>query len=81
MNDKEFLATIFWVSSSVLLGIFVGISIFGTIQIGLGFSPKQITEKWEIEVIKRGYAEMVVVDDKLEFKWKDDLTKTKSEVE
>ena len=74
MNDKEFLATIF-------LGIFVGISIVACLQIGLGFSPKQITEKWEIEVIKRGYAEMLVVDDKLEFKWKDDLTKTKSEVE
>ncbi len=73
MNNNDFFLTI-------IFGALLGVFIFAGIVITLGNSPKQLNEKWKIEIIKRGYAEMVVVDDKLEFKWKDDLTKTKSEV-
>jgi hypothetical protein len=74
MNNNDFFLTI-------IFGALLGVFIFAGTVIALGNSPKQLNEKWKIEIIKHGYAEMVVVDDKLEFKWKDDLTKTKSEVE
>jgi hypothetical protein len=73
MNNNDFFLTI-------IFGALLGVFIFAGIVTTLGKSPKQLNEKWKIEIIERGYAEMVVVDDKLEFKWKDDLTKTKSEV-
>jgi hypothetical protein len=60
MENKEFVA-----------GFIIGIVCFGALLIWTGATPKDESKRWEMEVIKRGYAEMVVKDDRLEFQWKE----------
>ncbi len=62
-----------------LSGIAIGMFLFAILMIVFGLSPKSMNdEHWRKEIIKRGYGEMVRVQDddfnfSLEFKWKDEV--------
>lgn len=59
MENKDFVA-----------GFIIGIVCFGAFLIATGATPKDESERWEMEAIRRGHAEMVVKDDHLQFQWK-----------
>ena len=54
-----------------LIGLVIGIIILAGVLILSGATPVAESKRWEIEALKRGYGEMVVKDDKLEFQWKE----------
>jgi hypothetical protein len=54
-----------------LTGLATGIIFLVAVLIFTDATPLAERKKWEIEAFKRGYGEMVVKDDKLEFQWKE----------
>lgn len=54
-----------------LLGLVIGIVFLAGVLIMSGATPVAERKRWEIEAFKRGYGEMIVKDDKIEFQWKE----------
>lgn len=54
-----------------LTGLVIGMVFLAGFLILSDATPVAERKKWEIEALKRGYGEMVVKDDKLEFQWKE----------
>jgi len=58
-------------TTSFMVGLMTGIAGLAALLIVIDATPLATNKKWEIEAFKRGYGEMIVKDDKIEFQWKE----------
>lgn len=58
-------------STNNMLCIVLGIGIMIIWLLICNQSPRQMDTKWQKECVKRGYAEFIIVDDEIQFKWKE----------